>query len=37
MNVTRTGSLPPAESTMNNSKLAKPSLFDVKMTYLPEG
>src|SRR5439155_23318249 len=37
LNVTRAGSRVPAASTMNNSKLEKPSLLAVKMTYLPEG
>ena len=35
--VTRTGSRSPAASTMNSSKLAKPSLFAVKTRYWPEG
>jgi hypothetical protein len=35
--VTRTGSCSPATSTTNNSKFSKPSLFEVKMKYLPLG
>src|SRR5205085_12317015 len=35
--VTRTGSFVPAVSTIKSSKLSKPSLFDEKMKYLPDG